>query len=63
MSLSTWSEQKSLTFAYLAKASSSARAICSGSTYNLEVDVLIIKIIQVDISKSDQNLADALTPT
>ena len=42
MLLSTWSEQNSLIFAYVAKVSLSARAIDSESTYKLEVDILIV---------------------
>ena len=47
MSLSTLSEQNSLIFAYLAKTSSFARAICSGSIYNLQVDILIVEPFKI----------------
>ena len=51
-----------LIFTYLAKASSSARAICSGSTYNLEVDILIVEPFKLILLLSKTKSADMLTP-
>ena len=51
--------KNALIFPYLAKASSSALAICSESIYNLEVDILMVEPFNLILLLSQTKSVDA----